>query len=128
MPVIDRGEGHPANLATEAPQAAAVPAEVMAGMVELAERVREQRVKLGAWLVLEHGPGVVEALRQYTAPSPEYMPSPRLEMGADGAGRELSYLQIGFRLVPALGPGEWRLVRDGEIVADGVLGVCQDDA
>jgi len=119
MPQIDRGEGHPANQATELPGAAPRPAG-MAGMAELAAKVRAERLTLGARLVCEHGPGVVEALRVYSAPGPAIMPDPR--PGEDLAAGQ-PYLQVEFHPVLALGDGGWRLLRDGEIVADGVLGV-----
>jgi hypothetical protein len=122
--MTDRGEGHPANAATDVP-AAPVPATVVAGLVEMAEKIRPHRIKTGARLVCEHGPGVVEALRPWSRPGPVIMPDPR--PGEDWAPGQ-SYLQVEFSPVASLGPGGWRLLRDGEIVADGVLGVCQDGA
>lgn len=120
MGLIDRGEGHPANRNTVegligATQA--IPAHPVPGMGEMAKTLNRLRADAGPRLVCEHGPGVVEALRPYTGGRPEWLPSPALR-----AGTGLLYRQVEFYPRPDLGAGGWRLLADGELIGEGVLG------
>jgi hypothetical protein len=114
---VDRGEGHPANRATEVRGRWPKPPNP-AGLHDLAVALGQARRNLPAdrpgRLVLRCS-GLVLAVLTIQQPEPGFVPSPRV---ATGTG--LSYRQVEIEPDQGRDTG-WTLLDDGEIIAEGEL-------
>lgn len=83
---------------------------------ETIERIRERQRKLGGRLILRCHPSVLVAFRALDDGRPELIPPPRTEPSMG-----LTYRSVEVEVRGSLAPGAWRLLDDGEVVADGVI-------